>query len=112
MNNSYTITGLMPSTDYEVQVCRASRSSFDDESAEDNCGWCLLCFHTTEVEGVYYIYTRINLSFHLIACLFRIVVSLVSNSIVSNSTMISGSDQQIKYKVLLLLKAAYYNEDA
>ena len=45
----YNITQLMPETDYEVQVCRATSLS-----SPDDCGNCLFCISTIDqVQGNY-----------------------------------------------------------
>ena len=51
-NTTFTIVGLMPSSEYEVQVCRPE-TNFNTE----NCGNCLLCF-TTDSGGE----LRVNVS--------------------------------------------------
>ena len=43
----YTLAGLNPSMNYDVRVCRAMQNP----SRMDNCGSCLLCVRTSNLDG-------------------------------------------------------------
>ena len=48
MNEEFTIMGLEPGDRYTAMVCRAGDDTPSDFSFSPMCGYCRLCFTTTQ----------------------------------------------------------------